>query len=155
IDIVIFRRALRPLLNASEMAKKINPKRTDVRLPPEEIPKEILPLVQAVNQALDRLEAGFRVQRAFTAARVHELRTPLTTLRPRAAASPRRPLAELHKRGIKIAKAWLASSAKCSTSRNWTRSRSIRWRKPICEPFAPRLRSLPLRWRWREARISP
>src|SRR5262249_11545147 len=31
IDIVIFRRALRPLLNASEMAKKINPKRTDVR----------------------------------------------------------------------------------------------------------------------------
>src|SRR5262249_54980696 len=38
IDIVIFRRALRPLLNASEMAKKINPKRTDVRLPPEEIP---------------------------------------------------------------------------------------------------------------------
>src|SRR5216683_3194452 len=54
IDIVIFRRALRPLLNASEMAKKINPNRTDVRLPPEEIPKEILPLVQAVNQALDR-----------------------------------------------------------------------------------------------------
>src|SRR5215475_8300126 len=83
IDIVIFRRALRPLLNASEMAKKINPKRTDVRLPPEEIPKEILPLVQAVNQALDRLEAGFRVQREFTADAAHELRTPLTILRTR------------------------------------------------------------------------
>jgi signal transduction histidine kinase len=83
IDIVIFRRALRPLLNASEMAKKINPKRTDVRLPPEEIPKEILPLVQAVNQALDRLEAGFRVQREFTADAAHELRTPLTILRSR------------------------------------------------------------------------
>jgi len=61
-DIVIFRRALRPLLSASEMAKQINPKRTDVRLSAESIPKEILPLVQAVNQALDRLEAGFRVQ---------------------------------------------------------------------------------------------
>jgi signal transduction histidine kinase len=83
IDIVIFRRALRPLLNASEMAKKINPRRTDVRLPPEEIPKEILPLVQAVNQALDRLEAGFRVQREFTADAAHELRTPLTILRTR------------------------------------------------------------------------
>ena len=83
IDIVIFRRALRPLINASEMAKKINPKRTDVRLPPEEIPKEILPLVQAVNQALDRLEAGFRVQREFTADAAHELRTPLTILRSR------------------------------------------------------------------------
>jgi len=83
IDIVIFRRALRPLLNASEMAKKINPNRTDVRLPPEEIPKEILPLVQAVNQALDRLEAVFRVQREFTADAAHELRTPLTILRSR------------------------------------------------------------------------
>jgi signal transduction histidine kinase len=83
IDIIIFRRALRPLLNASEMAKKINPNRTDVRLPPEEIPKEILPLMQAVNQALDRLEAGFRVQREFTADAAHELRTPLTILRSR------------------------------------------------------------------------
>jgi signal transduction histidine kinase len=83
IDIVIFRRALRPLLNASEMAKKINPKRTDVRLPPENIPEEILPLVQAVNQAFDRLEAGFRVQREFTADAAHELRTPLTILRSR------------------------------------------------------------------------
>ena len=83
IDIVIFRRALRPLLNASELAKKINPRRTDIRLPLEQMPKEILPLVQAVNQALDRLEAGFRVQREFTADAAHELRTPLTILRTR------------------------------------------------------------------------
>jgi signal transduction histidine kinase len=83
IDIVIFRRALRPLLNASELAKKINPRRTDIRLPIEQMPKEILPLVQAVNQALDRLEAGFRVQREFTADAAHELRTPLTILRTR------------------------------------------------------------------------
>jgi len=83
IDIVIFRRALRPLLNASELAKKINPRRTDIRLPIEQMPKEILPLVQAVNQALDRLEAGFRVQREFTADAAHELRTPLTILRSR------------------------------------------------------------------------
>jgi len=83
IDIVIFRRALLPLLEASEMAKEINPKRMDVRLSPENIPTEILPLVQAVNQALDRLEAGFRVQREFTADAAHELRTPLTILRSR------------------------------------------------------------------------
>src|SRR5262245_914768 len=65
------------------MAQKISPHRMDVRLSPQDIPKEILPLVQAVNQALDRLEAGFRAQREFTADAAHELRTPLTILRSR------------------------------------------------------------------------
>jgi signal transduction histidine kinase len=98
IDILIFRRALRPLLNASELAEKINPQRTDIRLPPEEMPREILPLVQAVNQALDRLEAGFRVQREFTADAAHELRTPLTILRSRIDALGDRGIAKaLHK----------------------------------------------------------
>ncbi len=98
IDIAIFRRALRPLLKASEMAKEITPKRTDVRLSAENIPSEILPLVQAVNQALDRLEAGFRVQREFTADAAHELRTPLTILRSRIDALLDRGIAKvLHK----------------------------------------------------------
>lgn len=83
IDIVIFRRALRPLLKASQSAKEITPQRADIRLSTESIPGEILPLVEAVNQALDRLEKGFRVQREFTADAAHELRTPLTILRSR------------------------------------------------------------------------
>ncbi len=83
IDIVIFRRALRPLVEASENAQNIGPTRTDVRLPVATMPNEIRPLVLAVNQALDRLEQGFRMQREFTADAAHELRTPLTILQTR------------------------------------------------------------------------
>jgi signal transduction histidine kinase len=82
-DIAIFRRALRPLHEASEIAEGIGPARPGVRLPIEEIPREVRPLVLAVNQGLDRLEEGFRIQRDFTADAAHELRTPLSVLRTR------------------------------------------------------------------------
>ncbi|MGA7328796.1 MAG: ATP-binding protein [Rhodomicrobium sp.] len=83
IDVSIFRRALSPLLKASKMAEKIGPHRPDVRLPLDKMPSEVQPLVQTINQALDRLERGFRVQRDFTADAAHELRTPLSILQAR------------------------------------------------------------------------
>ena len=83
IDIAIFRRALKPLRQASEIAQEIGPARTDIRLPLGEIPSEVRPLVSAINKALDRLDEGFRLQREFTADAAHELRTPLSILRTR------------------------------------------------------------------------
>jgi len=83
IDILIFRRALKPVREASTTAASIGPTSTDVRLPEASMPTEIVPLVRAVNQALDRLEKGFRAQREFASDMAHELRTPLTIIRAR------------------------------------------------------------------------
>ena len=83
IDIMIFRRALDPVRAASDTAASIGPTSADVRLSEQSMPTEIVPLVHAVNQALDRLEAGFRAQREFTADMAHELRTPLAIMRAR------------------------------------------------------------------------
>src|SRR6202011_1858818 len=82
-DIAIFRRALLPLRQASETAQQMGPAPIDVRLPVNEIPSEVRPLVSAVTQARDRLDQGFRIQREFTADAAHELRTPLSILRTR------------------------------------------------------------------------
>ena len=94
IDVYIVRRALQPVLDASQRAEAITPTSLEIRLPTSSLPREIEPLVKAINQALDRLEEGFTRQREFTADAAHELRTPLSILRMRVEAMSDRDAAQ-------------------------------------------------------------
>ena len=73
--------ALRPIRRLSSRAGRIGPDSLHERLPIDQAPTEIAPLVSAFNQSLERLETAWAAQRAFSAHAAHELRTPLAALR--------------------------------------------------------------------------
>ncbi|MEZ5931779.1 MAG: HAMP domain-containing sensor histidine kinase [Alphaproteobacteria bacterium] len=83
VGVRTIRSSMAPLQKLSAEAMLIAPERTDVRLRASTLPREVEPLVSAVNQALERLEQGFAMQRRFTADAAHELRTPLAVLTAR------------------------------------------------------------------------
>lgn len=72
---------LKPLRNAAAAAAKIQLDNLATRLPVAGIPSELVPLFNAFNLALQRLDDGYRVQREFLATAAHELKTPLALIR--------------------------------------------------------------------------
>lgn len=76
----LMRWTLRPVRQAATLAARINPDEPEHRIPLAHLPKEILPLAQAANQALDRLGQALVTQKQLVADAAHELRTPLTVL---------------------------------------------------------------------------
>jgi two-component system, OmpR family, sensor histidine kinase QseC len=74
-------RTLRPLREASDAASRIEAANLSKRLITDRLPTEIVPLVDAFNLALDRLECGYRLQQEFLAGAAHELKTPLALIR--------------------------------------------------------------------------
>jgi signal transduction histidine kinase len=75
------RRVLKPLRETSAAAAGIDARNISRRLSTQHLPIEFLPVVEAFNLTLDRLENGYRVQRAFLAGAAHELKTPLAVIR--------------------------------------------------------------------------
>ena len=81
VVLVTINRMLRRLKGISAAAARIDPANLQARLAVENVPKEIVPLIESFNQALERLEAGFRIQQEFLATAAHELKTPLALIR--------------------------------------------------------------------------
>jgi two-component system OmpR family sensor kinase len=77
------RQGLLPLRSAAARVAQIDMGSLDQRLSEDDAPLEVAPFVEAVNEALARLDAGAARQRRFTANAAHELRTPLAIMRAR------------------------------------------------------------------------
>lgn len=77
----IVRRALVGVCRIAKEAEQIDTAQRGLRLSEKQVPKEIAPLVHAVNEALQRLDEGYERQRRFIASAAHELRTPIAILR--------------------------------------------------------------------------
>ena len=75
------RAAIARIHEVSRAADLVKPGNLEARLDVDRTPREIVPLVNAFNQALDRISEAYRVQQRFVANAAHELKTPLTIMR--------------------------------------------------------------------------
>ena len=81
VDVAIVRQSLAPLKRASREVGQVSPYQLQQRVDTAGMPEEVLPLLGAINAALDRVEEAYRIERDFAADAAHELRTPLSILR--------------------------------------------------------------------------
>ncbi|MFN7369620.1 MAG: sensor histidine kinase, partial [Burkholderiales bacterium] len=80
------RSVLGPIRTAEQAARKVGGRNLAARLPEDQMPAEIKPLVEAFNGVLERLERTFQEQERFIANAAHELKTPLALARARVEA---------------------------------------------------------------------
>lgn len=72
--------SLSSLRAVEHVASGIDIEQRGVRLPTDNVPTEVAALVNAVNAALSRLDAGYAEKQRFLSDAAHELRTPIAIL---------------------------------------------------------------------------
>lgn len=80
---MVVRRSLVGLDLTAAEAERIDTDKRGVRLSFDQVPKEIVPLVMAINDALRRLDEGYDRRQRFLVDAAHELRTPIAILQTR------------------------------------------------------------------------
>jgi len=83
--------ALRPVHQITTTLREISGSNLDIRIKEENFDRELIPLVEQLNAALDRLQLAFERERRFTADSSHELRTPLAAMINELEVSIRKP----------------------------------------------------------------
>lgn len=76
----IIRRGMRPVDAIAARIEAVGRASLSDRLEARGVPRELLPIIDRLNDMLARLESAFTRERAFTADVAHELRTPLAGL---------------------------------------------------------------------------
>jgi len=83
--------ALRPVHQITSTLREISGSNLDIRIKEENFDRELIPLVEQLNAALDRLQLAFERECRFTADSSHELRTPLAAMINELEVSIRKP----------------------------------------------------------------
>jgi signal transduction histidine kinase len=79
----LIQRAMRGVAEVVGQAQTIDIDERGARLADHAVPRELQPLVQAFNAALERLNEGYDVRDRFLAGAAHELRAPIAILEAR------------------------------------------------------------------------
>lgn len=91
VAVKVSRLSLRPLFKTADLIGDIDESKLDRRIATAELPQELRPMADRLNEMLSRLEQSFNGRKRFLADASHDLRTPVAALMTTLEVALRRP----------------------------------------------------------------